>query len=321
MRLLLLLMLFLPGLLRAAPLVAPPGYTRPLPHRLAGGCVPLPAPWIGALRFASKYEGSDGARATLNPRAEAAFRAATRPIADFERGISTMVWRYRQSGDPATLACILQGYRAWADAGALTSTQTNYSGRAMRKWALATLATGWLEINAPAGNARVERWLEALAERVVKEWDGLPQNKINNHSYWAAWAVMATGVALDRRDLFDWSVKIFRTAAGQIGADGRLPNEQKRGERALAYHNYALQPLVMMASFARANGVDLLAENNGALARLAEYVLSQPKTDPAWLEPWCAMTRCDATTLALRDDARPLTSRRAGGNLTVLYQP
>ncbi len=315
-----MLLFCLPGLLRAAPLVPPPGYTRALPHTLPGGCVPLPAPWTGALRFASKYEGSDSARATLNPQAEAAFRTATRPITEFERGISTMVWRYRQSGDPATLACIIQGYNAWADAGALTSTQTNYSGRAMRKWALATLATGWLEINPPAGNARVERWLGQLADLVVKEWDGLPPGKINNHSYWAAWAVMASGVALDRRDLFDWSVKIFRTAAGQIDARGRLANEQKRGDRALAYHNYALQPLVMIASFARANRVDLLAENNGALARLAEYVLSQPKTDPAWLEPWCAMTRCDAAALALRDASRPLKSRRAGGYLTLLYQ-
>lgn len=318
---LLLVLAFLPSLLWAAPLVPPPGFTRPLPHTLAGKCVDLPAPWTGALDFPSKYAGSDSARATLNPAAERAFRAQTQPIVDFERGISTMVWRYKQSGDPATLNCLLKGYRAWARAGALTSTQTNPTGRAIRKWALATLATGWLALQPQPEDAQVAHWLGELADLVVADWDGLALQKTNNHSYWAAWAVMATAVALDRQDLYDWSIKVFRLAAGQIAADGQLPNEQKRGARALAYHNYALQPLVMIASFAAANGQDLLKENQGALGRLAGYVLSQRETDPVWLAPWCNLTRCNATTRALRDARQPLESRRLGGNLTLIYAP
>jgi hypothetical protein len=62
---------------------------------------------------------------------------------------------------------------------------------------------------------------------------------------------MAASVALNRQDLFNWSVKEYRIAARQIEADGTLPNERQRRERAAAYHNYALQPLVMIASFAR----------------------------------------------------------------------
>jgi hypothetical protein len=58
---------------------------------------------------------------------------------------------------------------------------------------------------------------------------------------------MAASVALNRQDLFNWSVKEYRIAAGQIEADGTLPNERQRRERAAAYHNYALQPLVMIA--------------------------------------------------------------------------
>jgi hypothetical protein len=62
---------------------------------------------------------------------------------------------------------------------------------------------------------------------------------------------MAASVALNRQDLFNWSVKEYRIAAGQIEADGTLPNERKRRERAAAYHNYALQPLVMIAALRR----------------------------------------------------------------------
>ncbi|MCU6671580.1 mannuronate-specific alginate lyase [Enterobacteriaceae bacterium H4N4] len=309
----------------AAPLVPPSGFSQPLPHTASGGCVTLPAPYTDPLTLRSKYEGSDSARATLNPDAELAFRNATKPIVEFERGISEMVWRYKKSGDPQTLTCLLAGFSAWANAGALLSRQTSHTGRAMRKWALATLASSWLELKFMPGallqdQQATERWLGQLAERVVQEWDGLPLKKTNNHSYWAAWAVMATAVALDRRDLFAWSIKEYRIAAGQIAADGTLPNEQKRGARALDYHNYALQPLVMIASFARANNQDVMAENNGALARLAGYVLREDDTHLTWLEPWCAMTACSDVTLSRLQAHRPLQDRRLGGNLTVLYQ-
>ena len=313
----------------ASPLVPPPGFTRELPQTVKGKCVTLPAPFTGTLQFRSKYEGSGPARATLNPQAEAAYQSATKPIADFERGIMTMVWRYKQSGDPRTLACILAGYSTWANAGALQSTDTNHTGRSMRKWALATLATGWLELKFLPGHplanhhasAETERWLGLLADQVVTDWDGLPLSKTNNHSYWAAWSVMATSVALNRRDLFDWSLKEYRIAASQIDPDGSLPNEKKRGSRALAYHHYALEPLVMMASFAHANRVDLMQENEGALARLAGYVLKRDTADAEWLEPYCSLTQCARPTLARRDAHRPLKNRRLGGDLTVVYGP
>jgi len=318
---LLIVLLLISGSACAAQLVPPPGFTRPLPQTAQGKCVPLPAPFTDSLDFRSKYEGSDSARATLNPEAENAFRQQTKPITDFERGISEMVWRYKRSGDAKTLKCILDGYSRWANAGALTSGTANHTGRSMRKWALATLATSWLELDTPQKSQQTERWLSQLAERVVKDWDGLPLEKTNNHSYWAAWSVMAASVALNRRDLFDWSLKEYRIAAYQIDANGQLPNEQKRGARAVAYHHYALQPLVMIASFAKANQVDVTQENHGALARLASYVWREDKTDLAWLAPYCSLAYCDDATLKLRDASRPLKSRRLGGDLTALYQP
>lgn len=318
------MLLLAPGFAFSAPLVPPPGFAKNLAKTVSGKCIALPAPYTGSLNFPSKYEGSDSARATLNPEAEQAFRAQTKQIVDFERGISTMVWRYKRSGDPATLNCLLRGYRDWAKAGALTSTQTNHTGRSMRKWALATLATGWLELkfmpqSMPDDTADIDRWLSLLADQVVKDWDGLALSKTNNHSYWAAWSVMATSVAVNRQDLFDWSLKEYRIAAGQIEADGTLPNERQRRERATAYHNYALQPLVMIASFAQANNKDVMQENNHALIRLARYVLQHDKSHLEWLEPYCTLIECDNVTITLRDNSRPLSNRRLGGDLTVLY--
>lgn len=314
-----LILLLLPAYAFSAPLVPPPGFVKAQPQRQQGKCIPLPAPYTDNLVFRSKYEGSDSARATLNPQAEKAFRAQTKPITDFERGISEMVWHYKQSGDEKTRECILNGFTSWANAGALTSTQTNHTGRSMRKWALATLATSWIELKVPAKEDRATaRWLSLLADRVVEDWDGLPLSETNNHSYWAAWSVMAASVALNRRDLFDWSLNEYRIAASQIDENGQLPNEQKRGPRAVAYHQYALQPLVMIASFAKANQVDVAQENHGALARLAGYVLAHDTQDQ-WLEPYCDLTKCDNVTLARRDALRPIKNRRLGGQLTLIY--
>lgn len=310
----------------AAQLVPPTGFAKPLPHAGHGSCVTLPAPYTADLLFRSKYEGSDSARATLNPDAEKAFRDETKPITDFERGISQMIWRYKYTGDPKTRDCILSGFTQWADANALTSAHTNHTGRSMRKWALATLATGWVELKFMPGspvkeNTDIERWLALLADKVVQDWDGLPLAKTNNHSYWAAWSVMAASVALNRQDLFNWSVKEYRIAARQIEADGTLPNERQRRERAAAYHNYALQPLVMIASFAKANGVDLFPENQYALQRLANWVLQHDNRNTDWLVPYCTLVKCDSVTISLRDASPPQKNRRMGGDLTVLYQP
>ncbi|RMR50983.1 Alginate lyase [Pseudomonas cichorii] len=170
----------------------------------------------------------------------------------------------------------------------------------------------------------------------------LPMEKINNHSYWAAWSVMATAVATNRRDLFDWAVKEYKIAAFQIDKDGFLPNEVKRRQRALAYHNYALPPLAMIASFSLANGIDLRNENNGALKRLGDLVLagvknpdnfssrggvkqdmSELKKDPkfAWLEPFCSLYNCSPDVIEHKHEMQPFKTFRLGGDLTKVYDP
>ena len=231
------------------------------------------------------------------------------------------------------------------------STDYNHTGKSMRKWALGSMSGSWLRLKfsnsqplaAHQAEAElIEKWFARLAEQTVRDWSDLPLEKINNHSYWAAWAVMASAVATDRRDLFDWAVKEYKVGANQIDDQGFLPNEIKRKQRALAYHNYALPPLAMIASFAKANGVDLRSENNFALQRLGEGVLYGAR-DPrhfaeragekqdmkdlkvdgkyAWLEPWCALYQCVGDTLERKHRMQPFDSFRLGGNLTRVYDP
>ncbi|MFC5696535.1 mannuronate-specific alginate lyase [Pseudomonas sp. GCM10022186] len=345
--------ILLAGQSHAADLVPPKGYFAPVvaDAKSGGSCKAPPVPYTAKLEFRSKYEGSDKARATLNKAAEKDFREKTAAITDMERGVSKMVMEYMRKGQRTQLECTLQWLGAWAQANALLSTEYNHTGKSMRKWALGSMASAYLRLKfsdsrplAPYQSQTrvIESWFSRLADQVVHDWSDLPLKQINNHSYWAAWSVMATAVATDRQDLFDWSVAQFRVAARQVDKDGFLPNELKRNQRALAYHNYSLPPLAMIASFAQANGVDLRDENDGALRRLGEKVIAgvddqddfDRKTGKdqdmselkkhskfSWLEPWCSLYRCSAETLEWKDEMGPYKTFRLGGDVTQVFHP
>lgn len=327
----------------AAHYLPPPGFTLPAHHAALKDvtCPPVPPPFTGALHLRSKYEGSDAARATLNEDAEHAYRESTRTVDAMERQISKLV----QRGDSR---CALRALNRWADAGALTSTDTSHTGRAVRKWALASFSSAWIQLKfmpqsplkeEPAAAAQVEHWLSQLGTLTARDWRGLPLNKTNNHSYWAGWALMSTSVVTGRKDLFDDAVALLRTGLDQVDDRGFLPNELKRRQRALAYHNYALQPLVMLALFARANHVRLTDAENAALKRLGDRVIAG-FDDPlpfreasgseqdrrflvkpanlAWLEAWCSLYPCPGAVNDRLNALRPLNNVRLGGNLTRL---
>jgi len=344
--------LLLAGTAQAAALAPPHGYYAPVTTHSgeAPACPAVPAPQTGKLIFRSKYEGSDASRSTLNEEAEKAFRDKTAPITQLERGVSQRVSRYLENGRRGDLECSLNWLERWAEDGALLSTTANHTGKSMRKWALGSLAGAYLQLKFsrsqplaayPEQAQHIEQWFAKVGEQVVKDWSHLPLKRINNHAYWAAWAAMAAGVATDRRDLFDWAVEEFRIAAGQVDAEGFLPNELRRRQRALAYHNYSLPPLTMIAAFAKANGIDLRGANHGALERLANRVLAGVE-DPApfaaraggeeqdmqdlhtdfkfaWLEPYCTLYACSPALREKKAEQGPFKNFRLGGNLTRLF--
>ncbi|MDR9863583.1 MULTISPECIES: mannuronate-specific alginate lyase [Pseudomonas] len=339
----------------AAPLRPPQGYFAPVDKFKTGdkseGCDAMPTPYTGALQFRSKYEGSDKARSTLNVQSEKAFRDTTKDITTLERGTAKRVMQFMRDGRPEQLECTLNWLTAWAKADALMSKDFNHTGKSMRKWALGSMASSYIRLkfsdSHPLAQHQqqaqlIEAWFSKMADQVVSDWDNLPLEKTNNHSYWAAWSVMATSIATNRRDLFDWAVKEYKVGVNQVDADGFLPNELKRQQRALAYHNYALPPLAMIASFAQVNGVDLRQENNGALKRLGDRVLSGVK-DPdefeekngkkqdmtdlkedmkfGWLEPFCTLYTCPADVIEKKRGMQPFKTFRLGGDLTKVYDP
>lgn len=337
----------------AADLMPPPGYFSAVgdkgSKKDADSCPTAPTPYTGSLQFTSKYKGSDSARATFNAEADKEFRTQIKDITDMERGATKLITQYMRSGNKGDLDCAMSWLDSWAKAGALESTDFNHTGKSMRKWALGSLSSSYMRLKFSSSrplaaygeqSKEIENWFSTLGSQVVRDWSDLPLKKINNHSYWAAWSVMSTAVVTNRRDLFDWSVQEFKVAANQVDNDGYLPNELKRRQRALSYHNYSLPPLTMIAAFAQVNGVDLRQENNGALQRLANRVMQgvddqdafdqktgndqdmadlKENSKFAWLEPYCALYSCAPKTQDWKKKMEPFNSFRLGGEVTKVF--
>ncbi len=337
----------------AADLMPPPGYFSAVgdkgSKKDADSCPTAPTPYTGSLQFTSKYKGSDSARATFNADADKEFRTQIKDITDMERGATKLITQYMRSGNKGDLDCAMSWLDAWAKAGALESSDYNHTGKSMRKWALGSLSSSYMRLKFSSSrplaayseqSKEIENWFSTLGSQVVRDWSDLPLKKINNHSYWAAWSVMSTAVVTNRRDLFDWSVQEFKVAANQVDNDGYLPNELKRRQRALSYHNYSLPPLTMIAAFAQVNGVDLRQENNGALQRLANRVMQgvddqnafdqktgndqdmadlKENSKFAWLEPYCALYSCAPKTQDWKKKMEPFNSFRLGGEVTKVF--
>jgi Alginate lyase. len=337
----------------AADLMPPPGYFSAVgdkgSKKDADRCPTPPTPYTGSLQFTSKYKGSDSARSTLNADAEKEFRSQIKDITDMERGATKLITQYMRSGNKGDLDCAMNWLDSWAKAGALESSDYNHTGKSMRKWALGSLSSSYMRLKFSSSrplasyteqSREIENWFSTLGSQVVRDWSDLPLKKINNHSYWAAWSVMSTAVVTNRRDLFDWSVQEFKVAANQVDNDGYLPNELKRRQRALSYHNYSLPPLTMIAAFAQVNGVDLRQENNGALQRLANRVMQgvddqdafdektgndqdmgdlKENSKFAWLEPYCALYSCAPKTQDWKKKMEPFNSFRLGGEVTKVF--
>lgn len=334
-------------------LVPPPGFMAAVTQSDKDGrdCPADATPFTAPLDFPSRYEGSDKARDDVNDQAEREYKRQSAPISAMERGLSQQVDDYMRSGREESLACALTLLRNWSSSNALMGQAITHTGKSVRKWAMGSVASAYLRLKFsvsrpldrdPELQQAVETWLGNLGSRVMLEWQDAPLEKMNNHEYWAAWAAMATGVALNRRDLFDWSLKQFGTAMTQIDAKGFLPNELKRDTRALSYHNYALTPLTMIAAFAKANGVPPDAQAQAALDRLSGRVLDgienpeaflektgkkqvpidvSERSKLAWLEPYCWTLTCTAPMQQRLNAMRPLKSYRLGGNLSDIFHP
>ena len=233
---------------------------------------PLPRDVVAADYYADpRHSEVDAARFAAYQAAQAPF---TRVMQETARAADT----FQRIGSRAAARCVMDLLLAAARAGAMLGRVSSNQAVYLQGWTVGALALAYLKART-AGTAdlgetaAIVRWLVDVAAFGVRYMDqrrALPQatDGRNNHAAWMGLAVMAVGVANNDDVMFGWGEERFRDQAAQVAADGTLPLELARGARALHYHLFAAEPMLEMAVFGEANGVDLFGVGDHALGRL-----------------------------------------------------
>lgn len=310
-------------------------------------CPAVPAKAPRNLIYKSVYAKNDPQRATIDPEAEDAYERKTANMRSYENNLLRMSNDYLRTGSEKKAACVLDWLYEWAEEDALLG-KTNDMGVAIRQWTLASVASAYAQIQKASLNFKkrsaVESWLKEIADAVISDY---PENakqgrKLNNHLYWAAWAVTITGVALNNHALYDWGIGRVRFAISeQLQDDGTLPLEMARGKKALHYHLFAAVPLIMVAETGARNGDDLYETREGILHRFIHRIL-EGLQNPYYFEDSAGETQSNLGEIhhghlvwmeayhyrfpsppmaKILDNYRPIFLRRTGGDMTFLYMP
>lgn len=320
------------------------------PAKAAFTC-PEPPASIRDVRVEPFYRKDDPTHSIVDPEAYEARRQTAAPLDKLASGVARLGNAYIRTlpRDPAIAACLFGWMEGWARSDAMLG-QVTQQGAYERKWTLTALSLNYVLLaDAPEIAAKrrhvVERWLGDLAWATIPAYAGKPFAAQNNHLDWAALAALATGVAVQDGGLFDWAVAALKGLIGtNIDADGSLPHELRRAGKAMHYHRFALEPLILAGEIAAANGIDLYAEKGGALHRLVAYTAAAMR-DPeivakrvdvaqsvvgadavkpamwAWAEPYLARfpDHPDLATTVARLRGKGLASTWLGGDMTLRF--
>lgn len=231
---------------------------------------------------ASSYY-SDKKNSIIDPVRYAAYNAQAKRFQRMMSVAESAADKFQSTGSRAAAEAVLRILALNAQAGAMTGKMSSNQAYYVQNWTLGGLAVTWLKVRSAAPGTLEERqrvvdWLTQVAGSVMGYFNrGRAKNHSdarNNHFGWAGFSVMSAGIAANDRALFDWGVATYDDALSRIQPDGTLPLEMARGQRALHYHIFALAPLVMIAEFGAANGLDLYTRDDGALSRLVNRTMS-----------------------------------------------
>ena len=243
------------------------------PVMSAWACL-APPPVEHDLKAHSFYSDSHGS--IIDQEKLARYKADAAPIDHYLSKVTDMASAY-QAGDIAAGRCAMTWLTSWADGHALLGKAMGGSqAEFLRKWTLAGLSVAYLKIRplaTPAEQQKIAGWFSAIADFGLAYFQD-PGHKKNNHYYWVGLAVLGAGIAAKDTRLIDAARTIYDKALADIQDDGTLLLEMARASRALHYHNYAIQPLVMMAEEARLIGEDWYARDNHRLELLAQRIVA-----------------------------------------------
>jgi len=241
-----------------------------------------PAPHLASDLSTNSYY-TDEHHSIVDPSLKKAYEEATASFTQAARAVVKAADNYRTTGSRAAAQCVITLLDTAAKDRALAGKMLSHQAFYVQGWSLSAWAIAYLKVRG-SGAASAEEtkeitaWHRKMAEDNRDYYESKrhnPQSDAhNNHLYWAGLAISATGVANHDHKLFKWGMDAYKEGVGDITAEGTLPAEMNRAARVLHYHLYALGPLIMLAEFGEANGLDLYAEKKYAIKRLVERCVS-----------------------------------------------
>jgi len=221
---------------------------------------------------------SDSKSSIIDPEKWKAYVATSGPYKNLGQRIVDAADVYRTTGSRAAAECVIRHMDAAAKDGVFTGKMSSNQAYYVQGWVIGATAIAYLKVRgsgliAPEQASEILPWIVKVVQQTMDYYDTRRQKGTgdaeNNHLYWAGVEISAAGIAANNRKLFDWGTDAYQVGVAQIEPDGSLPLEMGRGQRALHYHLYAAAPLVYLAEFGEDNGLDLYAEHNYALKKLA----------------------------------------------------
>lgn len=312
-------------------------------------CEAQPAP-VSLLSTKTIYEEDDASRTEIDPEAQAKYLKQIAPVRKYLRGVMALANSFALSHGENRVAgqCAVRSIAEWAKAGALIDAETQIA-MFNRATFLAGIASAYVQIRQSPeltleDRSAIEGWLSTLSAKTRVFYEAKRQSVTvapNNIQYWGSLGVAMAAIATGDRQSLDWALEAVRLGACQATADGGLPRELARKQRARHYHFFAIAPLVMLAEIAESNGGPGYQTCDGALHRVITFALAsiddpaliedlsaakqlamgslKSETDLAWLEFYVARFPERAWKLP---ELRPLSNSYLGGNLTsLLNQP
>lgn len=238
------------------------------------------------------YRLDDPTHSIIDPVRQEAYRKSSDGVKAVGMAIVKTADEYRTSGSQQAAQCAVSRIATMAQdhslAGRMSSNQAYY----VQGWVVGAVAIAYLKVRdsgyvTPQQAEFISKWLHDVGAQTKDYYDAHKKtgqgDHQNNHLYWAGVELAAIGIADDDRNDFDWAIAAYDNGVSQIRSDGTLPLEMARGSKALHYHLYALAPLILIAEFGEANGLDLYAHANGSVHRLVNTSIAGLQ-DPSLFE-------------------------------------
>lgn len=235
------------------------------------------------------YRLDDPTHSIVDPVRQAAYRKSSDGVKAVGLAIVKAADDYRTTGSRQAAECAVSRIITLAQDKSLSGRMSSSQAYYVQGWVVGAVAIAYLKVRdsgdaTPEQAEMIARWLLSVGEQTKAYYDARKKtgqgDHQNNHLYWAGVELAAIGVAANNRADFNWAVAAYDNGVDQIRPDGTLPLEMERGSKALHYHLYALAPLVLLAEFGEANGLDLYARANGAIHRLVNTSMAGLQ-DPA----------------------------------------